>query len=105
MGTNDNKLAIFNALHTLDIASNESYAATMQHDGESVWDKGGAFAIVRSFKTSRDDYLNSLNSSSTCAPPELSISLKKPFVLNTLSSLTTRSTSLRVGKLLLLTVL
>jgi hypothetical protein len=78
MGSNDNKLALFNALHTLDIASNESYAATMQHDGESVWDKGGAFAIVQSFKTSRDDYLNSLNSSSTGAPLELSISLKKP---------------------------
>ena len=78
MASNDNKLALMNALHTLDIATGESFAATMTHEGKSMWDTGGAFAIVQSFKSSRDDYLNGLNASATGAPLELSLALKKP---------------------------
>ena len=79
MAAKDNKLALMNALHTLDLATGESFAATMRHDGQSMWDKGGVFAIVQSFKSYRDEnVLNSLNSTSTGAPLELSLSLKKP---------------------------
>ena len=77
MALKDNKLALLNALHTLDMVNADCYAGTMIKDSTSLWDSGGTFCIVQSFKSSRDDYLNSLNSSSTGAPLELSLSLKK----------------------------
>jgi hypothetical protein len=36
------------------------------------------FAIVQNFKTSRDDYVNGLNSAATGAPLMLSLQLAKP---------------------------
>lgn len=78
MAPRDNKLALLNALHTLDKTYGDCYVGAISYDGRSVWDERGAFAIVQSFKSSRDDYQNGLNSSSTGAPLELSLSLKKP---------------------------
>lgn len=71
MNANDNKLALLNALHTLDLAGKSVYASN-----KGYWDTKGLCCIVQSFKTSRDDFNNSLNSSSTGAPLELQIALK-----------------------------
>ena len=71
----DGKEALFNALHLLDIAEKPVYCAG-QHVANSIWDSEGTFAIVQSFKTSRDEYLNGLNSSSSGAPLELTIQLR-----------------------------
>ena len=71
----DGKEALFNALHLLDIAEKPVYCAG-QHVTHSIWDSEGTFAIVQSFKTSRDEYLNGLNSSSSGAPLELTIQLR-----------------------------
>ena len=77
MGDNDTKLALLNALHTLDKMGEDCYAGAMLADGKSNWDAGGTFCIIQNFKSSRDDYYNALNSSSTGAPVEMSLSLKK----------------------------
>ena len=75
MAEKDGKQALFNALHLLDIANKPVFCAG-QRGILSRWDNDGVFAIVQSFKTSRDDYLNSLNSSSSGAPIELNIELR-----------------------------
>lgn len=77
MGARDNKLALLNAIHTLDKVGEECFASTMTAKANTIWDKGGAFCIAQSFKSTRDDYLNGLNSSSTGAPLELSLDFKK----------------------------
>ena len=77
MGARDNKLALLNATHTLDKVGEECFASTMTALAHTIWDKGGAFCIAQSFKSTRDDYLNGLNSSATGAPLELSLDFKK----------------------------
>jgi hypothetical protein len=77
MGARDNKLALLNAIHTLDKVGEECFASTMTAKANTIWDKGGAFCIAQSFKSTRDDYLNGLNSSATGAPLELSLDFKK----------------------------
>ena len=75
MAEKDGKEALFNALHLLDLAEKPVYCAG-QTGVYNNWDAMGTFAIVQSFKTSRDDYLNGLNSSSSGAPLELTIDLR-----------------------------
>ena len=77
MGTRDNKLALLNAVHTLDKWNADCFAGGFYTDGRSLWDEAGLFALVQSFKTSRDDYLNGLNSSASGSPLMLSLTLKK----------------------------
>ena len=71
MATNDSSLALYNAVHTLDVADKPVFAVV-----DDYWDTSGLCCIVQSFKSSRDDFLNSLNSSSPGAPVELQIALK-----------------------------
>lgn len=80
MGPRDTKNALLHTLSTLDKWDEDCFLGAMSGvgDGGSQWDKQGCFALVNSFKTSRDDYLNGLNSSATGAPLELSLSLAKP---------------------------
>ena len=73
MASNDSKLALYNAIHTLDIADKPTFASM-----KNFWDQVGFCCIVQSFKSSRDNFLNSLNSSSTGAPLELQIQLRSP---------------------------
>ena len=77
MGARDNKLALLNAVHTLDKWDADCFAGSFHNDGRSLWDEAGLFALVQSFKTSRDDYLNGLNSSASGSPLMLSLTLKK----------------------------
>ena len=78
MAAKDNKLALINAVHTLDAHGKDVFAATSLTNGKSLWDQGRVFAIVQSFKSSKDNIQNALNSSATGAPLELSLALKKP---------------------------
>ena len=76
MADNDASLALCNAVHTLDVADKPVFAALAD-----IWDYEGVCCIVQSFKSSRDDFLNSLNSSSTGSPVELQIALKSALLL------------------------
>ena len=78
MAAKDTKLALINAVHTLDAHDKDVFAATSLTNGRSLWDQGRVFAIVQSFKSSKDNIQNALNSSATGAPLELSLALKKP---------------------------
>jgi hypothetical protein len=80
MGARDTKNALLHTLSTLNKWDDDCFLGGMSGvgNGGSQWDAQGCFALVNSFKTSRDDYLNGLNSSATGAPLELSISLAKP---------------------------
>jgi len=78
MSPKDNKLALINAIHTLDLPNKDAFASSIMADGTSVWDQGGTFAIVQDFKNAKDEgVLSGLNSSATGAPLELSITFKK----------------------------
>jgi hypothetical protein len=80
MGSRDTKSALLYALSTLDKWEDDCFFGGMSAvgDGGSQWDAQGCFALINSFKTSRDDYLNGLNSSATGSPLEMSITLAKP---------------------------
>ncbi len=78
MSPKDNKNAYLNAIHTLDRWDYDCFAGTMMPDGKGYWDEGGVFALVQSFKSSRDDYNNGINSAAGGQALLLSITLKKP---------------------------
>ena len=80
MGPRDTKNALLHTVATLNKWDEDCFLGTMSGvgDGGSQWDAQGCFGLFNSFKSSRDDYLNSLNSSATGAPLELSLSLAKP---------------------------
>ena len=75
MAANDSKQAMFNALHLLDISDKPVYCASVSGI-TSRWDENKTFMIVQNFKTSRDNFLAGLNSSSSGAPIELSLNLR-----------------------------
>ena len=77
MAPYDSKLALFNAIHLLDLADKAVFCAG-QNRTNCRWDADNTFAIVQSFKTSRDNFNNGLNSSSSGAPVELVITLRAP---------------------------
>lgn len=76
-GPRDNKNMLFHALNTLDKWDDDCFLGAMFRNA-TQWDYGGTFCLVNSFKTSRDDFLNGLNSTSTGAGIEMSLGLKKP---------------------------
>ena len=79
MSAKDTKLALINAVHSLDAVDKAVFASSTLSTGKSLWDQGGVCAIVQSFKSARDgDKLSGLNSSATGAPLELSLAFKKP---------------------------
>ena len=68
---------MFHALNTLDKWDDDCFLGAMFRNG-TQWDYGGTFCLVNSFKTSRDDFMNGLNSTSTGSGIEMSLGLKKP---------------------------
>lgn len=78
MGSNDNKLAYLNAVHSLDKWDGDCFAGTMLPGGKSYWDEGGVFSLIQNFRTSRDDYNNGINTASGGQALLLSLQLKKP---------------------------
>ena len=77
-GAKDSKAMLLHTLNTLDKWDDDSFLGTMYKNG-TMWDYGGVFCLVNSFKTSRDEgLLNGLNSSATSGALELSLILKKP---------------------------
>ncbi len=76
-GAKDSKALMLHTLNTLDKWDEDSFLGAMFRNG-TQWDYGGVFCLVNSFKTSRDDLLNGLNSSATSGALELSLILKKP---------------------------
>jgi hypothetical protein len=68
--TKDQRLALMHAVKNLDLTGKKPYVARMNTWGEQ-------FAIVQSFKTSKDDdFENGLNTSSSGSPLILQLSLK-----------------------------
>lgn len=70
--TNDQRLALMNAIKNLDLSEKPPYVAKT-----NIW--AHQFCIVQSFKTSKeDDFENGLNTSSSGAPLILQLSVKTP---------------------------
>jgi hypothetical protein len=80
MSARDSKNALLYTLSTLDLWDTDSFVGTMAANGsgKGVWDHDGVFCLTSNFKTSRDDYVNGLNSAATGSPLLLSIALAKP---------------------------
>ena len=78
MSSRDAKAALVHALGSLDLWDGDAFAGSLDPSGKGYWDNSGVFAIVQNFKTSRDDYVNGLNSAATGAPLMLSLQLAKP---------------------------
>lgn len=75
----DNKATLLNNLHTLDKAQDECFVGAMNKNLKSIFDSAGTFAIIQSFKTTRDpQLLNSLNSSTNGIPLEMTVEFAKP---------------------------
>ena len=74
----DAKAALVHAVGSLDLWDGEAFVGSLDPSGKGYWDNSGVFAIVQNFKTSRDDYVNGLNSAATGAPLMLSLQLAKP---------------------------
>ena len=54
MSAKDTKLALINAVHSLDAVDKAVFASSTLSTGKSLWDQGGVCAIVQSFKSARD---------------------------------------------------
>ncbi len=73
----DSKVMLINALTTLDIMDGKMpLCAGYDSAFKPLWDNAGMFTIVQSFKSSRDPYNNSLNTSGTGMPLQLFLTFK-----------------------------
>jgi hypothetical protein len=78
MSSRDSKNALLYAVSGLDLWDTDSFIGSYNKDGVATWERSGVFFIGQNMKSSRDDYLNGINTQATGAPLLLSLSLAKP---------------------------
>ena len=78
MSSRDAKNALLYAVSGLDLWDTDSFIGSYNKDGTATWERSGVFFIGQNMKSSRDDYLNGINTQATGAPLLLSLALAKP---------------------------